>query len=222
MAAYRETAAGEIEVYPHRVKTFLVSGSLVLFALIGAIIVLADPSEWAGWASLAFFGGLGALVIRRWAKRGLLSGRPALVLGPEGLSDRQSDVRVSWDEIEEIEYRELHVRASTQRFLGLWVRDPEAVRARVGGVASALGRLDDLVGSLPPVNISISMLGTTTAELLGLVRRYYAGPIRGFDGEIDPTPERPARARRLRSWAVEWAIGIAIAVPVVVLIVWLS
>ena len=105
------------------------------------------------------------------------------MLDHEGLDDRQSGVRVRWEEVESVELLELHVHGTTQQYLGLEVRNPEAV---VGGAGTALARL--LPPGWPPVSIMTSLLGTTAEELGGLVRRFYDGPIEGFKEEPDRRP----------------------------------
>ena len=216
MAAWRETGAG-VEIYAHRVKTILMTLLIAVFAVVCVLIVLTDPRAWFGWLGVLLFGVGGVVAIYRWTRQGAYSGKPLLLLDHEGLEDRQSGVRVRWEEVESVELLELHVRGTTQQYLGLEVRDPEAV---VGGLGTALAQL--LPSGWPPVSVSTSLLGATTEELGGLVRRFYDGPITGFDEELDPTPERRSRLRRFGRWAFDWAVGIAIAIPILALIIWLS
>jgi hypothetical protein len=216
MAAWRETGAG-VAIFAHRVKTILLTLLIVVFALVCTLIVIAEPTAWFGWFGVLLFGVGGAYAVFRWARGGAYTGKPLLLLDHEGLEDRQTGVRVRWDDVESVELLELHVRGTTQRYLGLHVRDPEAI---VGGVGTAL--LGLMPPGWPPVSISTSMLGTTTEELAGLVRRFYRGPVEGLDEEPDATAERPSRLRRLGRWAFDWAVGIAIAIPILALIVWLS
>ena len=216
MAAWRETGAG-VAISAHHGKTILMTVLVVVFAVVCGLVVLTEPRAWFGWAGVLLFGVGGAYAVSRWARQGAYGGKPLLLLDHEGLEDRQTGTRVRWDEVESVELLELHVRGTTQRFLGLNVRGPEAV---VGGVGTAL--LGLMPPAWPPVSISTSMLGTTTEELGGLVRRYYDGPIEGFDEELDATPERPSRLRRVGRWAFDWAVGIAIAVAILALYVWLS
>ena len=216
MPAWRETEVG-VEVYAHRVKTILMTVLSAVFAVICLLIVLADPRAWMGWLGVLLFGIGGAVAVVRWARQGAYSGKPLLRLDHDGLEDRQSGIRVRWEEVESVELLELHVRGTTQRYLGLDVRDPHGV---VGGVGTALLQL--MPPDWPPVNVSTTLLGTTTEELGGLVRRFYDGPMEGFEEALDPTPERPSRLRRFGRWAFDWAVGIAIAIPIVALYVWLS
>lgn len=219
MAAYRDRPDGGVEIYAHRVKSLLLVAGMVTFTVLGLVIVLVDPGEWSGWASLVFFGGLGSVFVLRSLRTGVLTGKPALILGPDGLHDRSSGLRVAWGEIREIEYRELYTRGGTQRFLGLWVHDAEAVRMRLGRVLRTIGRIQ--LSGWPPFSVSLNLLGTTTDETVGLVARFYDGPI-AYDGEIDSTPERPPRSRRFLRWARDAAITVAIAGAVVAVLIWLD
>jgi hypothetical protein len=219
VAAYRDRADGGVDVYAHRVKSLLLVTGLVVFTVLGLVIVLVEPREWSGWACLVFFGGIGSLYVRRSLRTGVLTGKPALILNPEGLHDRSSGLRVTWDEVREIEYREMHTRGGTQRFLGLWVHDVDAVRARLPRVLRAIGRIQ--LPGWPPFSVALNLLGTTTDETVGLVRRFYDGPIH-YDGEIDPTPERPPRSRRFLRWAREAAITAAIGIAIAAVLIWLD
>ena len=110
---------------------------------------------WA-WLGLALFGGGGSFFAFRQLRLGLLRGRPALVLGPDGLWDRVTGIRVGWDEIEGLELWEMSVRGSTQHWLGLWVRDPDAVSEQIGGLCGALNAL--VLPGRPPVDVSLNLL----------------------------------------------------------------
>jgi hypothetical protein len=113
------------------------------------------------------------------------------------------------------------------RYVGIWARDPDAVLRQLRGFGRFISRIGARlrVGPAERVNIPLSMLGTTPEEMAGILRRYWAGTIEGYDGELpdrhDPI-RRPSRAKRLRGWATEWAIGIAIAIPILALIIWLG
>jgi hypothetical protein len=61
--------------------------------------------------------------------------------------------------------------------------------------------------------------------MAGMFRRYWDGPIEGYEGDLpdrDDPIRRPLRPRRLRGWATEWAIGIGVAIPILALIIWLG
>lgn len=227
MRAYRENAAGEIEIFAHRWKTGLVLGGCALFALACVAILLADVGEvWARFG-LAFFGGLSAVLLRRYARRGFLTGKPMVVVGPSAIRDRNSGVDLTWEQVERVEFWEQHTRGGTLRYVGLWARDPDVVLRQLRGFQRFMSRLGAGLrfGPAERVNIPLSMLGTTPEEMAGILRRFWNGPIDGYDGELPDRDEpirRPSRSKRLRGWAIEWAIGIALAIPILALIIWLG
>jgi hypothetical protein len=223
MPAYRQNANGDIEVFAHRIKTLLVAAGIVLLAGVSVLATIADPTEWWTWVGTLLFGVGGFFWLRRYFRAGIFTGKPALVVRREGIHDRQSGMRLEWREVEGVELWEMSVRGTTQRYLGLWVTEPDAVGRRLSSgvrLLSALNRIGQT--GHPSFNISTTLLATTTEELAGLLRRFYDGPIDGVEGPIDTTPERRSRARRFLAWATDWAVAIAIAIGIVVLIVWLS
>jgi hypothetical protein len=198
MPAYRQNASGDIEIFAHRIKSWLLAASIFPLAGVSILAAIADPTELWAWLGTLLFGVGGFFWLRRYFRAGIFTGKPALVLGREGIHDRQSGMTLAWREVESIEIWELNVRGSTQRFLGLWVPNPDAVRRRLPGGVRLLSALDRIgrTGHHPSFNISTTLLATTTEELAGLLRRFYDGPIDGVEGPIDTTPERRSRARR--------------------------
>jgi hypothetical protein len=71
--AYRENAAGEIEIFAHRWKTALIVGGLLFMTLACAAILVTDPGEGWGWLGVLFGGGLGGVLLRRYATPGAAS-----------------------------------------------------------------------------------------------------------------------------------------------------
>ena len=227
--AWRERG-GVVEVRAHRVKTWLF---VFLFVALGggsAAWAVAEPRELWAWAGVLLFGVAGAAATWQYWRRGLLAGRAVLILSPEGLHDRQSGLRVTWDNVERVEFWEMTTHSSTQRFLGLDVHDPERLELGRGHrVGLMLSRA--VAPGRPEFNVSTNLLATTTEELAGLVARFYKGPIHGIEeiegpidriDEIATTAERPSRTRRFATWVREWAIALAIGIPLVALIVWLT
>lgn len=117
---------------------------------------------------LAFFGGGGVFLAYR-----LFKPRPALLLTPEGLMETASALGaglVPWEDIEEI----FAYTFSGQRFLGIRVRDPQALFSRVGPVKRLLMRINKRMVNAS-INISQVALTMTVDELLELIHEYRAG-----------------------------------------------
>jgi hypothetical protein len=215
VASWRENRAGEIEVQAHRWKTILMLLLAAVLAAGSVFAVVADPGAWLGWAGLALFGGGGLFFAWKQVRLGLLGGRPALVLGPDGLTDRVAGFHVAWSNVEALELWELHVRGTTQRWLGVRVRDPEAVTEYVGPLGDALNDL--VLPGRPPLNVSLNLLAPSTEELVALVRRFWRGEISG--GGVLPAGPRRSRARRFLGWLGGWAITFALGIALVVVFV---
>ncbi len=220
MAAFRETAAGAFELYPNRLKAWLTLLGAVVLALVSAVIVISDHSQYMGWIGLVLFG-LGSIVLAsKWGWQGLVAGRPLVVLDRDGVRDRTTGFDVRWDEVESAEIREQYASGTTQRYLSLEVKDPDVVIGRLGGFGQAAAQLQ--LPGWPTVNIPLNMLRASSRQVVELVARFYRGPIDVPD-ELEPDAPRVrgSRLRRFALWLRDWVIAFAIVVAVGLLIVWL-
>ncbi len=220
MAAFRETAAGSFELYPNRLKAWLTLLGAVVLALVSAVIVISDHSQYMGWIGLVLFG-LGSIALAsKWGWQGLVVGRPMVVLDHDGVRDRTTGFDVRWDEVESAEIREQYASGTTQRYLSLEVKDPDVVIGRLGGFGQAAAQLQ--LPGWPTVNIPLNMLRASSKQVVELVARFYRGPIDVPD-ELEPSAPRVRSSRlwRFALWLRDWVIAFAIVVAVGVLIVWL-
>jgi hypothetical protein len=196
----------------------------VLWAVMGLLTVGAlfvDPTEPWLWAGVLLFLVLPFVVARRWGSRGLLGRKPLLVLDPQGFQDNQSGVRVEWEEIERIEPREVSTRGGTQLFLGIYPHDEEAVLERLGSVAGRAARLTRKVfRGEAPLNIPLQFADASVDEVVAAIRRYWKGPIEGYDADFDVEFARrkpKSRLRRFAEW-IAWAgFGLVVAIILIAL-----
>jgi hypothetical protein len=213
VAGYRVKPAGEVEIRAHRVKSIAVIATSLVFTVVCAWSLIAEPRALIAWLGIALFGAGGAYFVSKQIRLGLLRGGAALVIGPDGLWDRVAGVRIRWEHVQELELWEYHVRGTTQRFLG--VRASPEAPAEPGALGSVLS--DMVLGAeRPRVNISRNLLAVTDEELVQLLRRYWHGPIRG--GWTEPGPRR-SRLRRLLGWVGGWALTFAVGIALTVVLV---
>ncbi|HRQ63987.1 MAG TPA: STM3941 family protein [Xanthomonadaceae bacterium] len=161
-----------------RIKILVLLGGAIAFVLLGAWMLGLDEADlpsgrfgnpWLvqimGIASIAFFGLMGLLIVRK-----LLDPKPGLVLSSAGLTDNASGVAagfIPWAEIEGS--GEFAVQG--QRMLVIHVRDPHRYVERGGAIRRTVNRANfKLAGS--PIAIPASALRVGFDELQSLFDRY--------------------------------------------------
>jgi hypothetical protein len=222
---FRENAAGEVEVFAHRAKSFLLLAGMAAFTALGIALLAVDPTEPWAWATIILFGGGGAVTARRSLRTGVLSGKPALVIGPSGVRARMLGMTIPWEDVERVASLEVSTRGGTQRFLAFHLKDPDAFFERRGGVAA---KVAPVLTRLPfpgsgAVQVHVNFLAASADELVAIVRRYWRGPIEHepeHEVELDETgmPIRPPRRVRFLRWARDAAITVAIVVAIILVI----
>lgn len=149
------------------VGAYLCAGSLLPSVFADPI---ASPSRRilvfvTGALSVLFFG----FVLVYFVGRLLSFRRPILEVGPEGILDRASVLSagfVPWEEVEDARVR----RFLGYRYLGVRVRDPQALLARQGPAKRWLmGVNQEIVGT--PVNVPLGALAVREDALIGEIGR---------------------------------------------------
>jgi hypothetical protein len=184
------------EVFAHRTASVLALAATAVLAVASVVLLVADPRGAAGWVGVIAFVGGGAVLARRATRRGLLTGRPALVLNEEGLADNRTGLVVRWQDVRSVEARwSASGEGQVQRSLGLSLAETTE-------------------------SVDLALLAVSQAELSELVRRYWTGEIAGSE-RVDLTAPRRSRAVRLLRWSAGWAIPLALGAGVVALVIWL-
>jgi hypothetical protein len=211
----RRGRSGDEElVVPFSRKKFgLLIGVFVVFAPLLVYALISDPRAAWGWIGCGFLLVMGFLLWRT-ARRGLLFGKPALVLSTEGLVDNQNAITLRWAEIERIEPREIYASGATITMLGIHPTDPEVVRRHMGsikgGVADILGQAFDEA----PIGVNLQFASASLDEVVAAIRRYWDGPIDGYDADFDEefaARPRRSRLRRFLGWVLPWIVGFGVA-----------
>jgi hypothetical protein len=117
------------EVPLNRLKLLGQGLGALAFVALGAFMIWEPPRHglWAqfmGAVTVAFFGFVGAAILFRLLRPG-----PAIAIGDDGILDDASGVSlglIPWDQVGGID----EYRVEGQAFLGIGLRDPEAVIAR--------------------------------------------------------------------------------------------
>jgi hypothetical protein len=164
---------GTIILYPRRSKMFLIALGSLLFVCAGFFILSqSDESHIPqplriiiAFLAIGFFGLCFLYALYRITVR-----RPALSLEREGILDNASAVSaglVRWEEIERIYTSSLQ----GQQFVSISVKDQERFLQRMHGFKAKLMQLNiGLVGA--PVNLPVTALGMTSAELVVLIEGF--------------------------------------------------
>jgi hypothetical protein len=75
----------------------------------------------------------------------------------------------------------------------------------------------------PGFNVDLTGLATTEEELVGVLRRFWDGPIDGYRGDLPargaPTT-KPSRRHRLLRWARVPAFGLGFGILVLLVSIW--
>jgi hypothetical protein len=163
----------KIILYPKRSKMFLISLLSLLFVCAG-FFILSQRDEphipqalriIIGFLAIGFFGLCFFYALYRITVR-----QPALSLEREGILDNASAVSaglVRWEEIDRIYTSSLQ----GQQFVSISVKDPERFLQKMHGFKAKLMRLNiGLVGA--PVNLPVTALGMTSAELVVLIEGF--------------------------------------------------
>jgi hypothetical protein len=192
-------AEGRTEVYAHRTLSVVALVATAFFAVGALVLVVADPSLWAAWLGLAIFGAGGIVLVRRTTRRGILRGRPALVLDEAGLTDHRTGATVRWADVRAVRAYETMSEGHVDRALRLEPVDPTR------------GHTD----------VDLALLAVSQAELAQLIRGRWSGPVTGVD-PVDLEAGRRRRAVRLVRWTAGWAIPIGVAIAAVAAYRWLQ
>jgi hypothetical protein len=146
----------------------------VLMSLAAVVAIrLADPVHdpvhyWAGWAGVVFFPLCALAALRQLFRTG-----PVMEIGPDGvLWRRWSQERVPWTAFT----RAADMSIRRQRFVSLWLRDPERYRPSTlhGRIASG----NKLLG-FGELALSAQGLTCTHEEMLAAVQANAPGLFRG-------------------------------------------
>ena len=200
MGAYRENAAGEFEIYAHPWKGWY---ELAIAGAIGAgaaLLFVLDDRLWSSFPA-AVAVGLGFYAWRHL--RRAWSGRPMVTIGPSGVRAGHTGRTTDWEVLERVE---LFVEMSVSRYAAFHLR-----------AAAPLGPQG--------FNVGLSELATTEEEFVGILRRFFAGPIDGYKGELpgrDDPIRRPSRRRRFLRWAKLPAFGLGLALIVILFLLWVD
>ncbi|MFD5633970.1 STM3941 family protein [Streptomyces sp. NPDC127077] len=147
----------------------MLAGSLVFVAL--GIAFLAAHSTvkmtLAGVLAVPFFGLCAVLIGRRL----LHGGRPELVLDDAGV-DHVRLGRFGWDEIAAVRIREQRVRNTSQRFIELVLRDPDAYLARAPRLVRSTASMNARLG-FGPANMATNTLPVPPEAILDAMRHHY-------------------------------------------------
>ena len=214
---FRLNERDEVEVYGHRAKLWILFVGLLLLTGGGLLLVVTAPGEGMAWVALLFFGLLTLVLVRRYVLTGVLFGSPALVLGPQGIRYRVRGKELSWEDVASVSEKQQTVRGITHRHVFFRYADREKWRAENGPLARLGARLSS---SSYALRIHASSLATTPGELGAIVRRYYDDPVSitrsGIELDEQGLPRRTeSRGDRFRGTVRNWAIGFALALPVV-------
>jgi hypothetical protein len=148
----------------------MLAGSLVFVAF--GVVFLVDRSSVkmtvAGALAVPFFGFCAVLLVRR-----LIQGRPELVLDDAGL-DHATLGRFGWDEIAAVRIREQRVRNTSQRFIELVLRDPDAYLARAPKLVRRTAGMNANLG-FGPANMPVNTLTAAPEAVLDAMRRHRPG-----------------------------------------------
>ncbi|MFF0777653.1 MULTISPECIES: STM3941 family protein [unclassified Streptomyces] len=148
----------------------MLAGSL-LFVTLGTVLLVAHSTvrmTVAGALAVVFFGFCSVLIGRR-----LLRGRPELVLDDAGL-EHVTLGRFGWDEIAAVRIREQRVRHTTQRFIELVLRAPDAYLARAPRLVRRTASMNARLG-FGPANMATNTLPVPPEEVLDAMRRHCPG-----------------------------------------------
>jgi hypothetical protein len=162
----------KIILYPRRSKMFLIALVSLLFVCAGFFILSQsdEPHIPQALRIIISFLGIGFGPCFLYALYRIAVRQPALTLSQEGLLDNASGVSaglVRWEEIERIYTSSL----LGQQFVSISVKDPERFLQRMHGFKAKLMRPNiGLVGA--PVNLPVTALGITSAELVVLIEGF--------------------------------------------------
>lgn len=148
-------------VSPGKLTALLVLGLvMVAAALVAALLPDVDVvSHVLAWVGVAFFSLCVLAIVRQLFRTG-----PVLEIGPEGLLWRRwSAERIPWAAF----VRAAETSMQRQRFVSLWLRDPECHRSttamgRLAGANKAIGFGD--------ITLAATGLSCSHAEILAAVR----------------------------------------------------
>lgn len=156
-----ESTESKLLLFARPSRLLIMTAGSLAFVVAGLWLGLTHEEPAAnvtGWAGVVFFGACGVYIARR-----LFSRTPMLVVDRDGIVDRASGAavgRIRWDEIRDVAIS----RVGAQKFLGIHVRDPDALRARLPFGRRLMARLNCMLG-LPPVNLPQSALPIPVEEL---------------------------------------------------------
>ena len=165
----------------HTPKKRLVLMLLVSVALVAICIwMLTLPAgaigvkgTLAAYVGILLFGLVGFFFLSR-----LLSPKPAVVIDGSGLLDNASAVNaglIPWAEIKDVRVSSFR----NQRFLAIYVNDPEKYLSRANPIKRAVMRANQsMVGTA--ITIPLSALSVSSEELLSILGKYL--PIGVVDG----------------------------------------
>jgi len=144
-------------------------GALAFVAL--GVFLIRVPTRHGAWAQLigavavAFFGAVGATVLLRLLRPG-----PAILIDGDGILDDASGVSlglIRWDQVGTID----EYRVNGQAFLGIMLKDPDALIARQPFWKRRLLRANLRMGAAA-VNIPQASLGIKLSDLRREIERH--------------------------------------------------
>jgi len=164
------TANGEIVIYPDRKKLLLVLLGACGFVILGIVVLQIQgigvvrrlEMIVAGVASISFFGSVAAYAVYR-----LLRWRPAVVIGPGGITDNASLLgigRLPWNDVEYV----MPYRFRGQPMLGVVPRDLDGMLRRLSWWHGLAIKMNLALGCAP-VNLPQVTLPGTTDDLAKLI-----------------------------------------------------
>jgi len=163
-----------LECYPSRLR---IAGLLALTCVMVAVSWFCTTSGRVvptifGWIGVAFFG-LGFFVLpRAW----LRAGTPAMIVGPDGIEDRQSGYGlIPWKDVTELTVHSIH----GTRMLCVHVVDTDAYPARVSAQRRVGAAANQSLG-FAPITLGFVGLSPGLDEVLNYIRELPGTP---FDSD---------------------------------------
>ncbi|MFF4537466.1 STM3941 family protein [Streptomyces aureus] len=152
-------------------RTWAMLAGALAFVAVGIALLVAHSTlkmTAAGAVTVPFFGLCAVLLARR-----LLDDRPELALDDTGVEHVRLG-RFGWDEIAAVRIREQQVRTTSQRFIELVLRDPDAYLTRAPRLVRSTAAMNARLG-FGPATLATNTLPTSPEAVLAAMLHHRPG-----------------------------------------------